>query len=456
METSKKLVTKLTGWGLTKPVEVNIIIPKSLKELKGTIKKAKSKSLIARGLGRSYGDAAQINSGSVIKLDFFKKIELDISNSTIKVGAGLSLNEILEYIIPRGYFIPVSPGTSKVTVGGAIAADIHGKNHHNDGSFSNFLINLTLIDGNGNEHQLSPDSSINSNKFWATVGGMGLTGIIVEATFKLLPIDNSFMSVDSKRYQDLESLMNAMEKADNDYKYSVAWVDSLHKNARGVLTLANHANKNELNKSQMSNPLTFKSKSLAKAPDYFPGGILNKYTVKAFNTAWFYKFPKDLKKEIQDISNYFHPLDGIKNWNKIYGEKGFLQYQFVVPNESKELITYSLDLLRKIGVPSFLTVLKRFGKGNKSPLSFPQKGWTLAIDIPNNVSNLEKTLSKLDHKIALAGGRIYLAKDSRQSPKIFKSTYPLFNEWLEIKRELDPEFKFVSDISNRLDFFEDL
>ena len=436
----------LTGWGRTNPVRAQVVRPRSAEQLQELVHGAQPRSLITRGLGRSYGDAAQLKDGTVIELPAFDRIELDAAGGTITAGAGVSLAQILRVIVPAGFFLPVTPGTRNVTVGGAIAADVHGKNHHVDGSFGNHVQSLLLVDGRGTLRELTPSGRGNFDEaefFWSTVGGMGLTGVIVEATFSLIPITTSLISVDTTRYRDLQSLMSAMLEADENYRYSVAWVDSLDPNGRGVLTCGEHAGLDQLSPTQQSNPLHYDPKALASAPPFLPGGLLNQLTVRAFNEAWYRKAPKRRKGELMEIAPFFHPLDGVKDWNRIYGPAGFLQYQFAVPDEAAHLIPLTLEALRQVGAPSFLTVLKRLGPGNPGPLSFPIEGWTLAADVPASTKGLLETLSNLDEQVAASGGRIYLAKDSRQSAKSFHQTYglnPLRNY----------SFKFESELSKRL------
>ena len=441
------------GWGRNISAEVNIFEPDNHNLLKEIILNAQKESLIARGLGRSYGDSAQLDKKNVISLNKFNSFELDTENSLITAQAGVTFDDLLKYIVPRGFFLPVSPGTRFVTVGGAIASDVHGKNHHIDGSFGQNVIKILLIDGNGKLHKLKPDNSKKNNdaeKFWSTIGGMGLTGVIIEATFKLIPITSSYIKVDTKRFKDLDHLMQEMIEADEKYRYSVAWVDSLHKNFRGVITCGDHLSIKDLKENLRDKPLAYNISPLATAPNFLPGGLLNKFSVGAFNEAWFRKSPKLREGELQNIGEFFYPLDGIKSWNRIYGPKGFIQYQFVVPESKSYLIRVILETLRKISVPSFLTVLKRFGSANPSYLSFPIPGWTLAIDMPANIHNLNNVLDKIDHMVVDAGGRIYLAKDSRQSSDIFKKSYPRIKEWLKIKKELDPNEIFMSDSFKRI------
>tara|TARA_A100001388_G_scaffold274599_1_gene258512 strand:- start:7973 stop:9331 length:1359 start_codon:yes stop_codon:yes gene_type:complete len=444
---------KIYGWGRNKFADCTVYTPLNEEKLKKIVKNADYKSLIARGLGRSYGDSAQLDKKSVVSLSSFNSFQLDTDNHTVTAKAGISFDELLSFIVPKGFFLPVSPGTRFVTVGGAVASDVHGKNHHINGSFGQNLKEIILMDGTGEIHKLRPFDDLNPHnvkKFWATVGGMGLTGIILEATFSVIPISSSYIKVDTKRFLDIDSLMTAMVKADKKYKYSVAWVDSLNKNFRGVLSCGEHLDKSQLSKDLAEKPLDYGIKALATAPKFFPSGFLNKFTVKTFNEAWFRKHPKLRYGEIQSIGQFFYPLDGINNWNRIYGSEGFIQYQFVVPDKASYLISKTLEKLRKISAPSFLTVLKRFGKNNPGYLSFPIAGWTLAIDIPSNIKNLNQELSKLDKEIVSEGGRIYLAKDSRQSPEIFRESYQMLEDWLEIKRELDPYEIFMSDSFLRL------
>ena len=448
-------VRTLNGWGRTNPVTAEVVQPSSVEQLQELIRGAPPKSLIARGLGRSYGDAAQLKDGTVIELPAFDRIELDAASGTVTAGAGVSLDQILRVIVPAGFFLPVTPGTRNVTVGGAIAADVHGKNHHVDGSFGNHVQRLLLVDGNGELRELTPSGRGNFDEaefFWATVGGMGLTGVIVEATFSLIPITSSLISVDTTRYRDLESLMAAMVEADAKYRYSVAWVDSLDPKGRGVLTCGDHAPKEALPKDKQADPLFYDPKALASAPPFLPGGLLNKFTVRAFNEAWYRKAPKQRVGELQAIAPFFHPLDGVQDWNRIYGPAGFLQYQFAVPNEAAHLVPRTLEALRNVGAPSFLTVLKRFGHSNPGPLSFPMPGWTLAADVPAAVPGLLEVLDQLDEEVAAAGGRLYLAKDSRQSSEIIKNSYQHFADWQQNVDLLHQPKVFVSDLSNRLGF----
>ena len=411
------------------------------------------RGLIPRGLGRSYGDAAQNGGGRVVQLP--SGMTLDQSTGVLTVAAGTSLDEIMRVVVPQGWFVPVTPGTRYVSVGGAIAADIHGKNHHRDGTFGTHVLSLDLLTADGAVRSVSPTATDGADRklFWATVGGMGLTGIIVQAQVQLIPVESSKISVDTTRTGSLDELMDEMVRADAYARYSVAWLDSVATGSafgRGVLTTGEHAGVDQLPARQHSDPLAYDPSVLASAPPYVPGGLLNKLTVRAFNEAWFRKAPKSRKGEIQSIAAFFHPLDGVRDWNRVYGPGGFLQYQFAVPDEAGDLVGVALRELQRVGAPAFLSVLKRFGPENEGMLSFPKAGWTLALDVPARVPGLGAALDWLDAQVIEAGGRFYLAKDSRASGATIAAGYPRWQEFCEIKAAVDPHGVFQSDLSRRL------
>ena len=440
---------QISGWGRKSFVESKFLKLESEQGIKDFIKGSYTSSLITRGLGRSYGDAAQLKEDFILNVNFSQSIS--ISGNQLTVGGGVSIEKVLEVIVPLGYFLPVSPGSAKVTIGGAIAADVHGKNHHKDGSLGNHVSRILLIDGRGDIQELKPiqnNSGKTNNFFWATIGGMGLTGIILEATISLIKIDTSYIKADTFICKDLDALLELMQSKDKEYSYSVAWVDSLHKKTRGVLTCGEHARLEDLDNIN-SNHLFYDSKNLGSAPNLFPNGLLNKFTAKAFNELWFRK-SSTMGNNIQTISQFLHPLDGISNWNRIYGSQGFYQYQFVVPDDKSYFISKTLDKLKKCSAYSFLTVLKRFGRTNNAFLSFPQPGWTLAVDLPGSNLKLLSVLDELDNELASIGGKIYLAKDLRQKPEVFKKTYRSYQSWKSIKKEMDPDNLFKSDLSIRL------
>lgn len=440
----------LAGWGRTAPSLAQVRTATSVDEVVEAIGAAGPRGILARGLGRSYGDAAQTGGGCVLDLSAMGTITLDAERGLVTAGAGASLDAVMRAIVPRGFFVPVTPGTRMVTVGGAIAADVHGKNHHVDGTFGSHVRSLRLVDGTGAARVLAPDSSEDSDAFWGTVGGMGLTGVITEATFDVLPITSALISVDTERGRDLDDVMARMVARDDDYRYTVAWIDSVASSGRGVITRGDHAPIDRLSPQQRATALAFAPKPLATAPALVPGGLLNNLTIRAFNEAWFRKAPAQRSGELQPIGTFFHPLDGVQEWNRIYGPGGFIQYQFVVPDSASDLIGTALATLRKVGAPSFLTVLKRFGPANPGPMSFPCPGWTLAADVPARIAGLGAALDRLDDLVASAGGRLYLAKDSRQSPEMLARTYPRLAEWQAVRDRMDPRGVFTSDLARRL------
>lgn len=418
--------------------------PAMLKALSGS-------GVIARGLGRSYNDAAQLSGGSFIDTTIWNHVlHFDPSNGILKVEAGASLDQLMREFAEAGFFVPVTPGTRHVTIGGAIACDVHGKNHHRDGSFTDFVTSIDLATPNGvmtltrDEHPLL---------FNATCGGMGLTGVILNATLRLLRIESAYMKVDTRRTNCLDDVLALMETEDDEYRYSVAWVDSLARGSslgRAVLTQGDHANLSDLAGPQLKTPLEFKPRTLFSAPDLFPSGILNSLTIKAFNEIWYQKAPKKEVGAIHHAASFFHPLDVVDNWNRIYGSKGFVQYQFVVPFGQEDVVKNSLELLSRNRAGSFLTVLKRFGKSNNGLISFPMKGWTLALDLPVGPANLPRLFDQLDEMVIEAGGRVYLAKDARVSKSRLKSMYPNLKEFKRVVESVDPTRILRSDLSRRL------
>ena len=409
------------------------------------------RGVLGRGLGRSYGDGAQNAGGTVVDGRTGIGIIEATADGLVTAKAGTSLEELMEWFIPLGWFVPVTPGTRQVTVGGAIAADIHGKNHHRAGSWGNHVRSFRLLTGTGEVLDVTPESD--PELFWATVGGMGLTGLVLDATFQMKPIETSRLVVDTDRAPNLDAVMQLMIDGDDDYDYSVAWIDVMATGSnmgRSVLDRGRFATLDELPAKAQADPLAFVSNSLATVPPIIPSGLLNNLTVRAFNELWYRKAPAKRRDSFQTVTQFFHPLDLAQEWNRVYGPKGFLQWQYVVPDAATEVVRSTIEALAASGVPSFLAVLKRMGEGNAAPLSFPAKGWTLALDIPVGDPGLGPLLDRLDEEVVAAGGRIYLAKDSRVAARHMSAMYPRLDEWLATKARIDPRNRFQSDLGRRL------
>lgn len=444
--------TSLTGWGRTNPsvAEVLQVLPA---EVPAALKEAGERGALVRGLGRSYGDAAQNGGGTVLRLlGSATDAVLDRAAATITVSAGANLDELLRVIVPRGFFVPVTPGTRFVTIGGAIASDIHGKNHHVDGSFGNHLVRMSLQLASGDVVELSRSSD--PELFWATIGGMGLTGAILDATIGLLPIESSRMAVDTRRIADLDSLFAAMDDGDDEYRYSVAWIDLAAKGrhlGRSALTRGDHARADQLGPKAAVDPLAYGPRQLISVPPVVPRpGLLNHASVAAFNELWYRKTPRDRRGGIQGIASFFHPLDMVGSWPRLYGRPGLVQYQFVVPFGQEEVMRRVIERVSASGAASFLAVLKRFGVANGAPLSFPQPGWTLALDMPGGARGLGNLLHGLDELVLNSGGRNYFAKDAHTSHTTIRRGYPRLAEWQAVRDRVDPEHVWQSDLGRRL------
>ena len=438
--------TKLSGWGRTAWSDTHLLSVDRDELVNGLDGR---EPMIAHGLGRSYGDCAVIAGGQTIKTDTW--LEMSMENGILTAGSGVTLESIMQHCLPLGWFVPVTPGTRFVTVGGAIASDIHGKNHHKDGTFGCHVVQLDLLVANGDVLTVSP--KVEPEIFWATVGGMGLTGVIISAKIRMIQVETSRMRTVTSRFANVHDLMSAMIVSDRDNRYSVAWIDMLAKGknlGRAVLSNGDHASISDLSKRDRNTPLAYVPKQRIHSPKWFPNGLLNNLTVRLFNEMWFQKSPRRSKVAIQTISKFFHPLDGVEGWNRMYGSAGFIQYQFVVPDSAAHLVPEIIEMFVRAKCPVFLSVLKRFGDQNSGLLSFPLKGWTLAVDVSASFYGLSELLDEMDSRVVNAGGRIYLSKDSRMNPYYLVSMYPRLNEFLAVKNRIDPGHVFTSNLSLRL------
>ncbi|MCX4698418.1 FAD-binding oxidoreductase [Streptomyces sp. NBC_01373] len=442
----------VTGWGRTAPTTARLIRPRTYEEAAAAVRDCGARGGIPRGLGRAYGDAAQNAGGSVLDMTGLDRIHaIDADEGIVLCDAGISLHRLTEVLLPLGWFVPVTPGTRHVTVGGAIGADIHGKNHHVSGSFSRHVLSLELLTADGGVRAVGPGTPL----FDATAGGMGLTGVILTATVRLQPVETSLMSVDTERARDLDDLMARLTATDHQYRYSVAWIDLLARGAatgRAVLTRGDHAPLKALPKRTRArrDPLAFRTSRLPAAPAFLPEGLLSRTTVGLFNELWYRKAPRARTGELQRLSTFFHPLDGVPHWNRVYGRGGLVQYQFVVGHGQEDAVRRIVRRVSQRRCPSFLAVLKRFGDADPGWLSFPVPGWTLALDIPAHLPGLGAFLDELDEEVAAAGGRVCLAKDSRLRPELLTAMYPRLADFRALRAELDPRGVFVSDLARRL------
>lgn len=404
-------------------------------------------SIIARGNGRCYGDAS-LATNSISTLKFDKVLQFDTETGVFECQSGITLDQILSIVVSKGWFLPVTPGTKFITVGGAVASDVHGKNHHAEGSFSNHIIDMDVI--TGKKETLTCSKELLPDLFWATCGGMGLTGVITRVKFGLKKIETAYIKQKQIKAQNLDELIRLFEEY-NQYTYSMAWIDCLQKGdsfGRGILIVGEHATKEELTSQQQAAPLNLPEKRPLSVPFNFPSFALNTLTVKAFN--WLY-YAKNTKREINNVIPYepfFYPLDAILHWNRGYGKAGFVQYQFVLPLDKKEGLVEILKRISDAGLGSFLAVLKVFGHQDDL-ISFPRQGYTLALDFPVR-KGLFAFLDELDAVVLQYGGRLYLSKDARMKKEVFWQSYPNAQRFAEIVKAYNGDNIFHSVQSERL------
>jgi decaprenylphospho-beta-D-ribofuranose 2-oxidase len=440
----------LSGWGRVEPTAAELAYPVTATAAASLLRGTGPK--IARGLGRSYNNAAQCDGGLVISTARLKRIiALDPHTGVADCQAGVSVEQLMAAGLPSGWFVPVSPGTRQVTIGGAIAADVHGKNHHVAGSFARHVLSVHLVLPDGTPRTIS--AGTDPELFWATAGGMGLTGFIVGATVQLKKVGSSRVLVDTVRTADIDETMAVLQEHDHRYGYTVAWTDSMASGrslGRSSITSGDFAEADRLPEAERVDPFRFKPRARIGLPPGFPPGLINRHTVALANEAWYRKSPASRTGELQTIGQFFHPLDGIRNWNRVYGPGGFRQYQYVLPFGEEAAVRRSVELVSAARAPSFVTVLKRFGEGDPGLLSFPMAGWTLALDFPARTPALGELFGRLDTLVLESGGRVYLAKDSRVPAPVFEQMYPRVSEFRELRGRLDPRRSLTSDLAVRL------
>jgi decaprenylphospho-beta-D-ribofuranose 2-oxidase len=439
--------TRLSGWGGNLRADCVLAEPETRAEIETRLDRA---GTIARGLGRSYGDAALNAGGQVLglhKLDRY--LAFDERTGTLTCEAGLSLARIIQDFAPRGWFPMITPGTKFVTVGGCIANDVHGKAHHAQGCFNTCVDALTVLLASG--EVVAASRSENPDLFWGTFGGMGLLGIVLTATLQLRQIETTYFRQKSIRVNDLEAMLAALDEHDRAFPYSVATLDVRATGARlgrGVLAVGDHARRDELPPPLAAEPLRVSGPPKLTVPFELPELTLNRLSIRAVNA---------MIQRIQagapafgHYEGFFYPLDRIAHWNRGYGRRGFTQYQFVIPfADGSRRLREILDAILSSGQLPFLNVLKRFGPKSEGMLSFPREGYTFAIDFPVRQSTVA-LLRRLDAMVLEAGGRVYLGKDSYLDAPTFRAMYPRLERWLETKAKYDPRGVFTSDLGRRV------
>ena len=444
----------LTGWGRTAPTRALVVAPGAPGEVISVLGRRPIRGAIARGLGRSYGDAAQNAGGTVIAMRAVgAPAELDGTTGRVRVGAGTSLGELIDAVLPRGWFPAVVPGTQHVTIGGAVASDVHGKNHHRDGSFCEHVCEIELAVPSAGRLALTPDGH-DADAFWATAGGMGLTGVTLSADLQLRAVETARMRVQTTRTRDLAHSMQVLRQADATSRYTVAWVDLLARGpafGRGVVTAGEHALGSDLDDADIGDGVAVPANRRITSVPGVPGrsGALHPSGMRLFNEVYFRRAPAEPHTGIESIWGYFFPLDVVGNWNRLYGRAGMLQYQFVIPDEAEGLLIPMAERLVAAGVAVYLAVLKRL-RAVPGPLGFPLAGWTLALDVPGWVPGLAEALDQLDQDVADCGGRVYFAKDARVRPDLVPAMYPRLDEWRTVRDRLDPGRVMCSDLDRRL------
>lgn len=405
---------------------------------------ASEKPLIARGMGRCYGDSALApRIFSTLRMN--RMLAFDPATGTLACEAGVTFEDILNTFVPRGYFLPVTPGTKFITVGGAIASDVHGKNHHAKGTFSDHVSWFDIMVATGQVVRCSRTE--NTELFHLSCGGQGLTGVILRASFQLVPVETSYIHQLALKARNLEHVLELFDEYAS-WTNSVAWIDCLSKGnklGRSILTVGEFAKKEQLvSSAQKANPLALHKPGKLFVPFNFPGFVLNPLTVKAFNFLYYGKQFKSVQESIIHYDTFYYPLDVIHHWNRIYGKRGFTQYQFVIPKEAgKEGLRKIISEIGKANMGSFLTVLKLFGEQDENYVRFPQAGYTLAMDFPIS-EKIFAFLKRMDDWILDYGGRVYLTKDVRMDADFMKKTYPEAASFSQKIHQLDPQQKIMS------------
>ncbi len=432
--------TTLTGWGGGVRSPAAVMRVETVESARAAVRGTDGRAL-PRGMGRSYGDAAQLAGGLVLETTRLTDFVLDAESGVVRAQAGVTLGRLLAALQPAGWVLPVVPGTQHVSVGGAIACDIHGKNHGAVGTFGAHVRALGLLTADSEIHDLTPEHEL----FAATVGGMGLTGVILWAEISLRALPSPLLAVDTDRVNALDEAFAALDAPGGPHR--VAWLDLLGPGlARGVVTRADAAPA-EAGDSHPGAATTVAGR--LRIPPRWPGALLRPEVVRAYNAYRFGRTPARSRGELEPFGPHMFPLDVLDAWPRLYGPGGFVQYQLVVPRGQETALEQVLVQLRRSPVPCYLAVLKDFGPANACPLSFPMEGWTLAMDLPRRAPGLMALLERWDEMVVQAGGRVYLAKDARLRPETLAAMYPRLGEWRGIRDAADPEGRWRSDLAVR-------
>jgi decaprenylphospho-beta-D-ribofuranose 2-oxidase len=451
-------VRSLSGWGRTARSSCRVLAPRDAGEILDALAFEGRGGVIARGAGRSYGDAAQNDGGAVLDLTGLDRVvSIDVENLLLTAQAGATIGHLLARLAAERLTLPVVPGTSHVTLGGAIASDIHGKNHHHDGGFARHVASLSLCTPAGEVVELSPDSD--PELFYATLGGMGLTGVVVEASVRVEPLHSPWVAADTDRTDGLEQTLTMMS-GEERHRYSVAWLDLLADGAkmgRAIVSRADPMPADGLTPSARGrraagagNPGSRARRAVLEIPRGFPGALLRPSSVRAFNALHWSAAPQRERARPLALSPYFFPLDVVGRWNRLYGSAGLIQYQFVIPTGAENALGRCFELIRARRLPVYLAVFKRLGAAFGGPLSFPLEGWTLALDIPASAPGLPAALRDLDELVAGVGGRVYLTKDARLGRDALNAMYPQLDHFHAQRARVDPHGVLRSDLASRL------
>ncbi|KQX81462.1 FAD-binding oxidoreductase [Streptomyces clavifer] len=440
----------MTGWGRTAPTTALRFRPRTYEEAAVAVRGRGPRGVVARGLGRAHGDAAQNAGGSVVDMTALDRIRwVDAVTGTVVCDAGVSLHHLMEVVLPLGWFLPVTPATRHVTVGGAIGSDVHGRNHLTAGSFARHVRALELLTAEGEVRTVLPGTDL----FDATAGGLGLTGVILSATLVLRPVATSLMSVATERAAGLDEAMARLTATADGAPYAAARIDLLARGratGRAVLTRGEHAPLDALPAHARRMPLAFRPLQLPAAPAFLPEGLLGRTSATLLNELRHRTAPAARTGELRKISAFFHSMDALPHWNRVYGRGGFVQYQFTVGDRHGETLYRIVRRLSVRRCPAVHAVLKRFGEGGTGWLSFPAPGWTLSFGLPAGLPGLARLLDGLDEEVAAADGRVCLAKDARLRPDVLAAMYPRLPAFQALRQELDPGGAFRSDLSRRL------